>query len=290
MAQCAKNSEKRIWTNAEQADRVSSQIVWKTPASKLSNSRHVQNKKTEEKQTTLRRESVVTQENANNAAKSCIWYYWKFQQLFSCSYSRQIAREHLQNRIKLLQKEPWAWFLTQQEIKCVKVDKYNPVLTHRYLIFFSLTLHFVGSTCLFCCPRHRDRHFTRANLKKPAWETETGSKWRKENGPREHADTFHSPLSAHTAQEGLVQCQTPQTGEWPELRQRTASVTGQICGERQVDVEKVEEWWESLLKLMRSLICFTYSFEWDGNKRHVQLQMSRRCNNPHSDTGWYLDH
>lgn len=34
-AQCAKNSEKRIWTNAEQAVRVSAEIVWKTPASKI---------------------------------------------------------------------------------------------------------------------------------------------------------------------------------------------------------------------------------------------------------------
>lgn len=71
-AQCAKNSEKRIWTNAEQAERVSSEIVWKTPASKLSKSRHVRNEKTVEKQTTPPQESVVTPENTNNAAKSWI--------------------------------------------------------------------------------------------------------------------------------------------------------------------------------------------------------------------------
>lgn len=71
-AQCAKNSEKRIWTNTEQADRLSWEIVWKTPASKSSNSRHVQNKKTEEKQTTPELESVITQKKANNAAKSWV--------------------------------------------------------------------------------------------------------------------------------------------------------------------------------------------------------------------------
>lgn len=52
---------------------------------KLSNRRHIQNKKTKEKETSPERESVVKQQNANNAAKSYICHDWKLQQVFSCS-------------------------------------------------------------------------------------------------------------------------------------------------------------------------------------------------------------
>lgn len=204
-----------------------------------------------------------------------------------CFYAvRQKARKNLKNRNKFLQNESWAWFLTQHEVMCGTVNKSNLVLMDRYLVSFSLALHFIGSTFLFCCPRHRDRHFTLEHLKKTAGETETGSKWRKENGPRGAHSLF--PLSAHTALEALLQCKTPQTGERPKLWQRTEPVTGQICGKRWVDVEKVEEWWGSSAKLIGSFISFTYSFGWDGNKSQGQLQMSRRCGNPHS--GWYWDH
>lgn len=182
------------------------------------------------------------QKKANNAAKSCICYYWKFQQCFHAL--REKANKNLQNWNNLLQNELWAWFLTQQEVMCVTVNKYNLVLTHRYLIFFSLSLHFVGSSFLFCCPKHHDQHFTIEHLKKASMR-DRNREWVKEREwPQGGRRRLPLPLLPRTAQEGLVQCCGSCGSRARQWRDRSVGKDEKIWGRWRSDGRVCGSWWK----------------------------------------------